>query len=170
MVIWVTGLPGAGKTTIASVLFNELKALGKQVVLLDGDELRNVFGDFKYDSESRKKLANTYAKLALMLSKQGTYVICATVSMFHCVRDWNRNQIENYFEVYIKVEDSVLKMRNQKQLHSQAIEGEIDNVHGYDIEIEEPRAPDLTLENNGKLAITELANQIIDSVFEIDNK
>lgn len=151
MVIWITGLPGAGKTTIAQLLNIQLRALNKQAILLDGDALRDALQQHTYDIESRKKLALTYSRLAKMFSEQGSIAICATVSMFDSVRDWNAANIENYLEVYVKVSPDVLQQKNQKKLYSKAEIGQEKNVHGFDLAIEEPKDPHLVLDNGGDI-------------------
>jgi len=151
MVIWITGLPGAGKTTIAKLLFEALRNKNVQTVLLDGDSLRQALGDYNYDTHSRNQLALTYARLANMFSQQKTIAICATVSMFDSVRDWNRENIESYFEVYVKVSPDILKLRNQKELHSKAVLGQEINVHGFDLAIEEPKNSHLIINNDGNI-------------------
>jgi len=161
MVIWLTGLPGAGKTTIAKLLLKALRDKGSQAILLDGDQLRDALQNKTYDINSRKDLALTYSRLAKMFSEQGSIAICATVSMFDSVRTWNAENIQSYFEVYIKVSNDVLKQRNQKNLYSSASTGEISNVHGFDLAVEEPKAPDITLINDGDWAPEVLVNEIL---------
>jgi adenylylsulfate kinase-like enzyme len=151
MVIWLTGLPGAGKTTLGQLLLLRFRALGKQSVLLDGDSLRAALKSHAYDLESRQSLSNTYSRLAKMFSEQDCMTICSTVSMFDSVRDWNRENITDYFEVYIKVPFEILQQRNQKNLYAQTAKDTSKNVLGFDIAIaiEEPKNPDLTLINDG---------------------
>jgi adenylylsulfate kinase-like enzyme len=156
MVIWLTGLPGAGKTTIAKLLLVKLRAQSRQALLLDGDALREALQHHTYDIDSRKQLALTYARLGKMHSEQGSIAICATVSMFDSVRKWNSDNIKNYLEVYVKVDAEVLQQRNQKGLYTSATTGEATNVHGFDLAaldhaIEEPKNPHLVLENGGEI-------------------
>jgi adenylylsulfate kinase len=164
MVIWITGLPGSGKTTIATKLLEKLRSHELQSVLLDGDELRTALNKFNYDKESRQNLAFTYAKLSRMLSLQGTIVICATVSMFHSVRAWNRENNVNYYEVYIKVTAETLMIRNQKQLYSDASDNKLENVPGINQKIEEPKNPDLVINNGEGSDVEELVSLIYEKI------
>ena len=86
-VYWVTGLSGAGKTTIGWKYYLHLKSTLDNVVFLDGDKPREVLGgDFGYELQDRKKLAYCYARISKMLSDQGIHVVIATISMFNEVR------------------------------------------------------------------------------------
>ncbi len=153
-VYWITGLSGAGKTTIASCLYREFICEREGIVLLDGDELRKtVAGDLGYTNEERLEAAMRYARLSAMLAKQGVTVIIGTISMFDQVRDWNRKNIERYCEVYLKVPMEVLQARNQKSLYSNVKSGEIKNVVGMDMAIEEPKHPDIIIQNDGSLSV-----------------
>ncbi|MCF7514997.1 adenylyl-sulfate kinase [Pseudoalteromonas sp. L23] len=117
MIIWVTGLPGSGKTTFASELSKMLKNNGVTPVTLDGDELRQALNNFSYDSTDRLALAKTYSKLAKLMSDQGHVVIVATVSLFNEVQLWNRKNNNCYIEVLISPSFDTLKGRNQKGLY-----------------------------------------------------
>ncbi|WP_448567966.1 adenylyl-sulfate kinase [Thalassotalea ganghwensis] len=156
MVIWITGLPGAGKTTIAQLVFEYIKNQTLQTVLLDGDSLRAALKNEQYDASSRQALAMTYSRLAKMFSEQGQVAICATVSMFDAVREWNRANIDNYFEIYVKVSAETLAKRNQKSLYSNAQNGEQKHVHGFDLAVEEPKNPDLIIENDGIMTLEQI--------------
>jgi len=146
-VYWLTGLSGAGKTTIGKLWCEELKKHGVPVVFLDGDELRQVFGDdLGFTEADRRKSAMRNARLCAMLSKQGFTVVCCTISMFDSVRDWNRANIPGYFEVYIKVSMDTLCRRDQKGLYSKGKK----DVAGIHFQVEEPKHPDLVLENDGE--------------------
>ena len=118
-VYWITGLSGAGKTTIGKLFFRKLKSKKESSIFLDGDELRNVFGnDLGYSREERMQCAMRYSKLCRLLSGQGQDVVICTISMFDYIREWNRANIANYKEIYIKVPMEVLEQRNQKGLYS----------------------------------------------------
>ena len=146
-VYWLTGLSGAGKTTIGRLWYEELKRTGEATVFLDGDELRQVFGgQMGYTLEDRRKAAMNYARLCALSSRQGLTVICCTISMFDSVRAWNRENIPGYVEIYIKASIETLRRRDQKGLYSAGKQ----NVAGVDFQVELPKAPDLILENDGQ--------------------
>lgn len=151
-VFWFTGLAGAGKSTLATLFYQELNSY-HPTLLLDGDTLREVLGaQHAYSIEERRSLAFQYARLCQMLVKQNVHVIFATISMFDEVRAWNRKSIENYCEIYVRAPMSVLKQRNQKELYSNKSPNE---VIGLDLCFEEPKNPDLILDNDGKMTPNE---------------
>ena len=166
-VYWLTGLAGAGKTSVGKLLYDDFKKLNNTVVFLDGDELRSVFGkNSNHTVDDRKKLAFQYAGLCRMLARQDIDVICATISMFHAVHAWNRKNIINYVEIYLKVPMEVLIARDQKQLYSRARKGQVENVMGVDIDFEEPVAPDIRLVNDGNTSLTELVSRLAQQINE----
>jgi len=87
--------------------------------------------------------------------------VIATISMFYDVRDWNRNNIEKYYEVYLKVPIDVLCVRDQKKLYSRAKDTEDHNVVGFNVQFEEPTQPDIVLLNDGSLT----PEALVDSIF-----
>lgn len=102
-VIWITGLSGAGKSTLAHAVVARLRALSQAVVMLDGDELREVFGAAAQNSrnhgrDGRLALAMQYAHLCRVLAQQGLTVVIATISLFREVHAWNRHHLPGYFE------------------------------------------------------------------------
>ena len=169
VVYWFTGLSGAGKTTIGKVFYQKLRQCKKNVVFLDGDILREVFGGgHGHSLEERKELAMHYARLCHMLSSQGIDVVMATISMFHEVRRWNRENIVRYQEIYLKVPLEVLIERNQKGLYSRAMRGEVENIMGVDVEIEEPECPEYMVVNDGCRSPDEIALFLWGSMFSTD--
>lgn len=161
-VFWITGLAGAGKTTIGSMLFRHLQGIKPNVVHLDGDVLRDVFsGDHGHSTEHRRQLAGQYSRLCRMLSEQGIDVVCSTISMFHEIRAWNRQHIPNYLEIYLQAPIEVLIERDQKALYSRALRGEIDNVIGIDVPMEEPDQPDVILLNDGSRTPVQILEQLM---------
>ena len=111
-VLWITGLSGSGKTTLAKEVYKKLKTKNLPVILFDGDELREIFKSKSvqsYSREERMDFAMKYSKLCLQVSKQGLIVIIATISLFKKIHNWNRDNLPNYFEVFLKVPLDELK-------------------------------------------------------------
>jgi len=167
-VYWLTGLSGAGKSTLGSLLYEHLRSRKDSVVYLDGDILREVFGGLHgHTIDERRLLAMSYARMCRILSLQGIDVVCATISMFHSVRRWNRENIPAYFEVYLNVPIEVLIQRDQKQLYSRALRGEVSDVMGVNVDIEAPESPDVVLVNDGSHGPEELLYQLLSSIEEV---
>lgn len=160
-VYWITGLSGAGKTSVGKLLYEKMKQKYPNIVFLDGDVLREVFGnDLGYTRGERIKCAMRYARLCRMLQEQGMNVICCTISMFDEIRSWNRENIGNYREIYVRVSMEVLKKRNQKGLYGSTIENR--EVAGIHVDIEEPKDPDMILDNEGNVSVAELVDRVIE--------
>jgi adenylylsulfate kinase len=160
-VYWITGLAGAGKTTIGKELYKEIKKTNPATVLLDGDIMREVFGaDLGYTIEERKKCAMRYSRICKMLVEQGITVICCTISMFDIVRDWNSQNISNYVEVYVRVSMDTLHERNQKKLYREGTDAGA-SVVGLDIPMEEPKNPHIIIDNDEGLTVSDAVDQIL---------
>lgn len=166
IVYWITGLSGAGKTTIGKLLFESIKRKKDNVVFLDGDNLRMIFGnDLGYSMEDRKKSSERNSRLCKMLSDQGIDVVCATISMFHEVRKWNSDNIKNYKEIYLKASQDILVKRNQKGLYKKVLNGEQKNVAGMDLKVEEPLNPNIEIINDGIKNPEEVLKLILDELL-----
>ncbi len=159
---WITGLSGAGKTTIGNRLYYELKQNNDNVVLLDGDILKNIVGEeLGYSESDRRKRAFRYARICKILADQGIIVICCTIAMYDEVRKWNRKNNKAYVEVFLDVPMDVLAERNQKGLYSQYQKGEVHNIAGIDIQVEFPKEPDLVIKNDGSINIKACVDRIL---------
>lgn len=169
-VFWITGLSGAGKTSISSGLVKLFKENAIPVIHLDGDALRAVFavGD-AHTPEERLALAKRYSRLCKEISDQGIHVICSTISMFNEVREKNRSTIKRYKEVYLKVPMEVLIKRDQKGLYSGGLKGNVDNVIGLNTNFQEPQKPDKVIINDGTTTPKTIIKNIFDE-FCIDLK
>ena len=166
-VIWITGLSGAGKSTIARATVKQLRAQGDQSVLIDGDEIRDAIRDPHTNHDPASRLVNAYriCRLTRLLSKQSQTVVVATMSIFHEIHAWNRDQLPNYFEVWVEVDLDALQSRDARGLYSRAQSGETKNVAGLDLDYERPLHPDLILTNNPPFCDPEeLAEQLVHSV------
>ena len=160
-VYWITGLSGAGKTTVGTLVYETLRQQEDNVVMLDGDILREVFGnDLGYIEEDRRKSAWRNAKICRMLSMQGIDVVCTTISMFDEVRDWNRKNIGRYREIYLRVTDEILSQRNQKGLYKKSM----GDLVGFGIKMEIPKTPDLVIDNDGTVPPIKIAKKILEDL------
>ncbi|GHG69362.1 putative adenylyl-sulfate kinase [Alishewanella longhuensis] len=169
-VIWLTGLSGAGKSTIAHHLVSLCLEHKKRPVLLDGDQVRAAIADpnWGFDIASRRRGSYIYGRLAAMLAQQGHLVIVPTISMFAEVRQWNRQHIPGYFEVYLKVTQQVRQQRDPKALYQQHQAGLNQDMAGLDLLFEEPNSPDLIINNNGDSDnIEPVARQILQQFSQV---
>lgn len=163
IVVWITGLSGAGKSTIAKKCAELLRSEGKLPVVLDGDEFRAAVGDdLGHDHEGRLLNAYRLARFAGYMARQGHTVLCATMSLFHEVQAFNRKSAPKYLEVYVRVPLDTLVARDPKGLYARARRGEVSGVVAVDLPFLEPLAPDLVLENDKHLDdVGSLARQIL---------
>ena len=165
-VIWITGLSGAGKSTVARATAEQLRQIGTTPVLIDGDEIREAIRDPHTGHDPASRLANAYriSRLAELMAEQGHTVIIATMSLFHEIHAWNRKHLPNYFEVWIEVDLLTLQTRDPHGLYSQAVNGVTHNVAGIDLTYERPENPDLILVNKPPFHNPEsLSSQILRS-------
>jgi adenylylsulfate kinase-like enzyme len=151
-VFWITGLSGAGKSTVGERLWRRLRAAGRSAIFLDGDKLRSAIAeDLSHPIEDRRRSAMRNGRLCQLLSAQGIDVVCATISMFHEVQRWNRKHIPGYFEIYLRVPMAEIERRDPKRIYARARKRKIANIVGIDIAAEEPDTPDLVVDNHGSL-------------------
>jgi adenylylsulfate kinase-like enzyme len=168
-VFWITGLSGAGKTTVGQELWARLRVAGRPVTFLDGDALRAVIAeDLGYSAGNRRQSAMRNARLCRLLAEQGTDVVCATISMFHEVQRWNRENISRYYEIYLRVPINELRRRDSKGIYAGVQRGDACDVVGLDVPAEAPEAPDLVLDNYGALDIGAAVDRILAISVEQD--
>jgi adenylylsulfate kinase len=150
-VIWITGLAGVGKTTLAGRVVQRLRAHGAAAVLLDGDDVREAVQDpaVGYDLASRLTNAYRICRLARLLARQDMRVVVATMSLFHEIHVWNRENLPGYLEVYVRVDFAILRARDPRGFYSRAADATEAKVVGLDLRAEEPLAPHLVVENSG---------------------
>lgn len=152
MVIWIIGLSGAGKTTLARETVRIARNGGTCVALLDGDELREVWGDdLGHDMIDRRRNADRICRLCALLDRQGMHVVCAVLSLFEESRDWNRSTYSAYHEVFVDTPLSDLRGRDPKKLYARHASGDIRGLPGIDLPFRPPAHPDLVIANTGSL-------------------
>jgi adenylylsulfate kinase-like enzyme/phosphohistidine swiveling domain-containing protein len=161
-VFWITGLSGAGKTTLGQELWRRLRAAGRPVTFLDGDALRSVMAeDLGHSADDRRRSAMRNARLCRLLAEQGADVVCATISLFHEVQCWNRENIPGYREIYLRVPIGELRRRDSKGIYAKAERGDAREVVGLDVPAEVPETPDLVLDNYGALDVAMAVDRIL---------
>jgi adenylylsulfate kinase-like enzyme len=169
-VFWITGLSGSGKTTVGRELWARLRAGHRPVTFLDGDALRAAIAeDLGYSDSNRRQSAMRNARLCRLLAEQGTDVVCATISLFHEVQRWNRENIRRYHEIYLRVPIDELRRRDSKGIYARAQSGDARDVVGLDLAAEAPEAPDLVLDNYGGLDIAAAVDRILAMSVERDD-
>ena len=100
--IFITGLPGSGKTSIAKVIKKKLSYIDISTLEISGDEIRKIFNLEGYDIASRKSYIKSYGLFCKTLNEKGLNVIISVVGLFNFIRKWNRKNIKNYIEIYIE--------------------------------------------------------------------
>jgi len=144
--IWIIGLSSAGKTTLARKLTERLRSAGKACVLVDGNEVRDLFDKkLGYDPQSRRKQTERIKKLTSWISGNGILPVVAIIHPFEDDRVRCRSDIPGYYEIYLECDLQTLTERDNKDLYGPAIRGEKKHVVGVDIPYESPEQPDLTI-------------------------
>ena len=168
MVVWLIGLSGAGKTTLASKIVSDCRKLTSSVVLVDGDLVRAIFGnDLGYTLGDRQQNANRICQLCKFLDDQGIHVVCAILSLFPESREWNRNNLKSYYEVFIDAPLSDMKSRDIKGIYARYERGVEKNVAGLDLEFKAPNS-NLVIQNNGSLEeLLEHSREIVNKMLGI---
>jgi adenylylsulfate kinase len=143
-VLWLTGLPCSGKTTLAEGLKKELLKYNINVVVLDGDEFRkSVSPDLGYSKKDRDLNVRRAGYIAKFLSDKGICTVCAFVSPYCNTRRRIRKEVDNFIEVYVKASADICRKRDVKGLWEKAQKGKIKGFTGYDDPYEEPTKPEV---------------------------
>ena len=154
--IWLTGLSGAGKTTLATEMARELRARGVSVEVLDGDQVRtNLSKGLGFSKEDRDTNIRRIGYVCRLLSRNGVAAISAAISPYREARDEVRRLVEQdgaeFLEVFVTCPIDVLAERDVKGLYKKALAGEIKGFTGVDDPYEEPLGPDVIIESDREL-------------------
>jgi adenylyl-sulfate kinase len=147
--VWLTGLSGAGKSTIAEALAAELQTRGCAIEILDGDEIRKLLSKgLGFSREDRDANIARIAFVASLLVRHGAAVITGAISPYAQARAAARERIGSFVEVYVRCTMDELIRRDTKGLYLRALSGELKRFTGISDPYEEPESPDVTVDTD----------------------
>jgi adenylylsulfate kinase len=159
--LWFTGLSGAGKSTIANIVVDDLRARGRKVELLDGDEVReHLSKGLGFSKADRDTNIRRIGWVASVLARNGVVSVTAAISPYRALRDEVRGWVENFVEVHVATPLEECETRDVKGLYAKARAGEIPEFTGVSDPYEAPLAPEITLDTTGHTP-EESANEVV---------
>jgi len=144
-VLWFTGLPSSGKTTLANAIYEQLSKNGNKVERLDGDKVRSIFPATGFSKEERNIHIQRVGFLASTLEKNGITVIASFISPYQEARDFVRSLCQNFIEIYMATPLEECEKRDTKGLFEKARKGQITHFTGIDDPYEVPNGAELSI-------------------------
>lgn len=165
--VWFTGLPSSGKTTIAEVLARALREKGCKVERLDGDVIRqHLWKELGFSKEDRDENIRRAAYLAGVFTRNNIITITTFISPYRELRQYARESIGNFVEVYVKCPVELCIQRDPKGLYKKALAGEIKNFTGISDPYEEPLNSEVRIESD-KETVEDGVAKILDKLKEL---
>ena len=156
ILFWVTGLSGSGKSAISNRIIQYVRKNFGSTIILSGDEFRKIFNIKSYDKKSRIKNLIYYQRFIKSITSQNINILFNVVGMINKARIWNKKNIDNYLEIYIKSDIQKIIKFSKKNLYKKNKK----NIVGLDIKAELPSKPDITIENDFVKSIDYLAEEL----------
>ncbi len=151
--IWMTGLSGSGKSTVANMLAKRLRAVGARVEILDGDVVRtNLSKGLGFSKEDRDTNIRRIGFVCNLLSRNGVFAIAAAISPYRAIRDEVRAAAGDFVEVFADCPLDTLVERDAKGLYKKALAGEIKNFTGVSDPYEPPESPEVRVDSSRQTA------------------
>ena len=157
ILFWITGLSGSGKTTIAEKIKKKIYDKYGPTLTISGDDVRTLFNYNKFSRKDRLAYALSYGKFCKYITDRNINVIFSTVSLFDKVREWNRSNINNYIEIYIKSDIKDVIKKKQKYFYK----GNYKNIVGKNLKAEFPKSPDIVIKNNFTKKLNKLSSELL---------
>ena len=165
-IFWITGLSGSGISTIGEHLKTKLEKEYGKTIIIHGDDIREIFKFNSYTKNKRLKLWKSYSDLCKLIAKQNGKIVGATVGLFKELFLYNRKNLQNYIEIYIKTDIQKLKKNKSKSFYKV----ETRNVWGFDLKPDYPKKPDILIENNFDKTTAKLALIIFEKIKKLKKK
>ena len=169
-IIWLTGLSGSGKSTISKIVEKKLFDNNKQVLILDGDNIRKgLCSDLGFTLEDRSENIRRIAEISLLFAKTGYIVITSFISPLLKDREFAKKISGHFFHcIYLSSSLETCKQRDPKGLYKKALNGELSNFTGIDSPYDEPINPSLILNTNNDSA-KNCSNQLFNYILSVSN-
>ena len=166
ILFWITGLSGCGKTTLGKAIHKDIINLYGPTIMISGDNLRKIFKLSGHSKNERLKITKSYCNFLKYITDQNINVIFAVVGLFDEPRKWNRKNITNYLEIYIKSDiKKIIKLGKKRIYHKKNTK----NIVGVDLRPEFPKTPNIIFTNSFKLSKEKMSKIIIKKIKKILN-
>ncbi len=164
LTVWLTGLSGAGKTTLSAAVYQLFFARGRRVELLDGDEIREFLSKgLSFSKPDRDENIRRIGYIAELLTRHGVVTLVSVISPYRCARDAVRARIPNFIEVYVNAPLAVCESRDVKGLYRKARAGQIKCFTGIDDPYEPPLHPEVECRTDLE-SVSESAAKVISAI------
>ena len=167
ILFWITGLSGSGKTTLGKKIKKDITKIYGPTIMISGDDIRKIFKLKGHEYNDRAVILRKYSLFAKYITEQKINIILAVVGMIEAPRKWNRINIENYIEIYIKSSIKDIIKLNKKKIYNKKNPGKI---IGIDIKPEYPKNPDILISNSFKVTTDQMAKNLITNINKLLNE
>jgi adenylylsulfate kinase-like enzyme len=164
ILFWITGLSGSGKTTLGKKIHKEIIKKYGPTIMISGDDIRKIFKLNGYEIDERLAITKKYSNFAKYITGQKINIILAVVGMFDAPRKWNRLNITNYIEIYIKSNiKNIIKLKKKKIYNKK----NIGKLIGIDIKPQYPKKPDIIIHNSFKLTSSKISKELLVKINDL---
>jgi len=167
ILFWITGLSGSGKTTLGKKIKKDITKIYGPTIMISGDDIRKIFKLKGYEYNDRVVILRKYSLFAKYITEQKINIILAVVGMIEAPRKWNRINIENYIEIYIKSSIKDIIKLNKKKIYNKKNPGKL---IGIDIKPEYPKNPDISIINSFEGTTDQMAKNLITNINKLLNE
>jgi adenylylsulfate kinase-like enzyme len=167
ILFWITGLSGSGKTTLGKKIKKDITKIYGPTIMISGDDIRKIFKLKGHEYNDRAVILRKYSLFAKYITEQKINIILAVVGMIEAPRKWNRINIENYIEIYIKSSIKDIIKLNKKKIYNKKNPGKL---IGIDIKPEYPKNPDILIINSFEGTTDQIAKNLITNINKLLNE